>query len=272
MGPFRRRAVSSTSPCCPCPPTRVSSGQRRGLTTLVESTGSRMTTPAPYWSYRVGPAEVRPNWVVERVQRLENGRVVVSVDDRDRLTGAVERQIADAVGRSNLGRGVGDAAGERSKLSPSAMAAPLSDIVSTMSEMEWSCCRRALPLSTSKGRRRADHAADTLHGGAAEGQGLGVVAALEDEYAGVSTGGQRGQIDRSTAAQRADGLNEPPSVVPLYAVPKLNTVTFVPLTAAAPETLRPPPLEDDRSSRADRDGHVAGDGQAASLDSSQVPA
>ena len=52
------------------------------------------------------------------------------------------------------------------------------------------------------GRRRVDRAGHPLHGVAAEGQGLGVVAGLEDHDAGVGPGGRRGQVVRAVAAQR----------------------------------------------------------------------
>ena len=72
------------------------------------------------------------------------------------------------------------------KVRPLAIAAPLKLSVSTTIEIGLEVLPTwALPLSAELGRRGVDHAGDSLRGGAAEGQGLGIVAALEDQDAGI---------------------------------------------------------------------------------------
>ena len=115
------------------------------------------------------------------------------------------------------------------------------------------------------GRRRVDHAADPLHGGAAEGQGLGIVASLEDQDAGVGPAGGRGQADRSAAAERdrAEGAAVGRAVVAGAEVEDGDIGAADGRGAGDPQAAA---LEDDRGPRGDRDDRAARGGEAAALD------
>ena len=89
MGPFDVERFLDF-PVVGAGPTRVSSGQRCGLTTLIEYRQERRRRPVLVVERRAGGGQAELG--VERVQGLEDARVVVSVDDGDGLAGAVQRQ------------------------------------------------------------------------------------------------------------------------------------------------------------------------------------
>ena len=69
---------------------RVGGGQGRGLAVLVEHRQERRRRPVLSVERRPGVGQ--PELGVERVEGLEDARVVVGIDDGDGLAGAVERQ------------------------------------------------------------------------------------------------------------------------------------------------------------------------------------
>ena len=54
---------------------------------------------------------VSPNWVSNASRAWIDARVVVGIDDGDGLARAVQREVVDAVGGADLGRGVSDRPG-----------------------------------------------------------------------------------------------------------------------------------------------------------------
>ena len=104
-------SASSTSQLSVPGPLGSVAGQRGRLAVLVEDRQERRRRPVLVVERRSGGGQAELG--VEGVEGLEDGRVVVGIDDGDGLAGAVERQVVDAVGGPDLGRGVGDRPGGR---------------------------------------------------------------------------------------------------------------------------------------------------------------
>src|SRR5262249_12592760 len=140
-----------------------------------------------------GPGGGRAELPVEAVHGLEEGGVVVGVDDGDGLAGAVQGQVVDAVGRADLGRRVHGRA---------SAGQTVDDRVAADDERADDVGARELASAAGGHRsaRRVDHTAgdaDVVSGQSQRGR---VVARLEEEHAGIDPRGDRREVDVADTA------------------------------------------------------------------------
>src|SRR5262249_39141503 len=130
---------------------------------------------------------------------LEDGGVVIGIDDGNGLAGAVQGQVVDAVTAADLRRGVdgGTVAGQ---VVGDGVAGQL-ELVDHQGQQERSGAARAVPTEGKQRRAGVEGPVIDGQGIAAEGNGAGVVARLEEEDASVGPAVQRRQVDGAVAAE-----------------------------------------------------------------------
>ena len=82
-------------------PGRIGGRQAARLAVLIDHRQERRRRTVLMVQRRAGGG--LPNWL-SNVSSAEDGRIVVGIDDGDRLARAVQRQVVDAVGGAHLGR------------------------------------------------------------------------------------------------------------------------------------------------------------------------